>query len=165
MVTETFRPRSNFAWAGAALILIFLFAANSVIVPTSTPQTLLDLLLSGLLAIIAYLIWIRPKLVLGPDGLQVVNPIRSELISYSDILELETKWALTIVHARGRTRVWVAPASGKRRWIADKTFGFYGSGVPMSESRSNDSEAMSASLNSLSGQAAYLIRERIKRLH
>jgi hypothetical protein len=164
-VTETFRPRSNYVWAGAAFILILLFAANSFVVSSSTPQTLLELMFCGILGITAYLIWVRPKLVLGKDGVQVVNPIKTELISYSDILELETKWALTIVHPRGKTSVWVAPASGKRRWIADKTFGFYGSGVPMSESKSNDSQAMSASLNSLSGQAAYLIRERIKRLH
>jgi len=165
VVTETFRPRSNFVWAGAAMILIILFAANSFVVSNSTPQTVLELMLCGALSVVAYLIWIRPKLVLEKEGVQVINPIRTEMIAYSEILELETKWALTIVHARGKTRVWVAPATGKRRWIADKTFGFYGSGVPMSESRSNDSEAMSASLNSLSGQAAYLIRERIKRLH
>ena len=128
-------------------------------------QMIVELILCVILASIAYFIWIRPKLVLRDEVIEVVNPFNSEVIPYREVLELETKWALTIVHSRGKTRVWVAPASGKRRWIADATFGFYGRSVPLTESRSAQSESMSASLNSSSGQAAYLIRERIKRLH
>ena len=60
---------------------------------------------------------------------------------------------------------WVAPAGGKRRWIADQTFRWYGSGVPLTESRGGETDSMSASLDSYSGQAAYLIRERMKRSH
>jgi transposase len=102
---------------------------------------------------------------LGVDAVEVVNPFRTELISYSDILELETKWSLAIIHTRGTSRVWVAPASGKQRWVAEKKFGWLGGGVPLSDSRSAGTESMSASLDSISGQAAYMIRERIKRSH
>ena len=164
-MSETFRPRSNYAWAGTTFILIILFAINSFYVATSYTQMIFELILCVILASIAYFIWIRPKLILRDEVIEVVNPFNSEVIPYREVLELETKWALTIVHSRGKTRVWVAPASGKRRWIADATFGFYGRGVPLSESSSAESESMSASLNSSSGQAAYLIRERIKRLH
>lgn len=104
-------------------------------------------------------------MVLRDDVIEVVNPLHTVLIPYRDVLDFETKWALKIVHSRGKTIVWVAPASGKRRWIGDKTFGWYGSNVPFSESGQIETEAMSESLNSFSGQAAYMIRERMKRLH
>lgn len=162
---ETFRPRSNFVWAAVTYILITLFAANSISLVTSSFQTMLELIFCGILGVIAYLIWVKPKMVLKDEGIKVVNPLKTEWISYAKVLELETKWVLTITHTGGQTRVWVAPASGKRRWIADKTFGWYGSAIPLTESGVTDSETMSASMNSLSGQAAYMIRERIKRLH
>jgi hypothetical protein len=102
---------------------------------------------------------------LREDVIEVVNPLRTELIAYSDVLELETKWSLAIIHSRGTTRVWVAPASGKQRWVAEKKFGWYTSGLASAESKHRGEETMSASLDSLSGQAAYMIRERMKRAH
>ena len=162
---QTFRPRTNFVWAGIALGLISLFAANSLMVVSNRAQTFVELTICLILGGTSYLIWIKPKLVLRDDVIEVVNPLRTESIAYADVKDLETKWALTIVHSQGKTRVWVAPATGKRRWIADKTFGIYGRGIPLSESRDEGSETMSASLNSFSGQAAYMIRERMKRIH
>lgn len=164
-MSETFRPKSNFVWAGTSLVLILLFATNSIILVSSRIQIIAELLICTFLAGLAYLIWIKPKMVLSEDAIDVVNPFTSITIPYVNVLELETKWALQIVHTGGKTRVWVAPASGKRKWIADKRFGFYGSTVPLSDSGQGESESMSASLDSLSGRAAYMIRERIKRLH
>lgn len=162
---QTFRPRSNYAWAGTSLVLLTLFVANSILVVGVGLQTVAELMVAGVLSGVVYAIWLKPKLVLRDEVIEVVNPLRTELIPYNEVIDLETKWALTIVHNKGKTTVWVAPASGKRRWIADQTFGWYGRGVPLSDSRATGSETMSESLNSLSGQAAYLIRERLKRLH
>jgi len=164
-MNETFRPRSNFAWAGISIVLISLFAANSFLVNTSTLQITLEMLLCVVLTGISFAIWIKPKLVFRDQVIEVVNPLRTELIAYKDVLELETQWALRIIHTGGKTTVWVAPASGKRKWIAEKKFGMLGNYVPLSESRHNYSETMSGSLDSFSGQAAYMIRERIKRIH
>lgn len=164
-MNETFRPRSNLAWAGFSILLISLFAVNSFTVNDNALRISFELLLCAVLIAIARAIWIKPKLVFGDDALQVVNPFNTESIAYKDVLELETKWALTIIHARGKTTVWVAPASGKRRWIAEQRFGMLGSNIPLSKSRHIQSETMSGSMDSFSGQAAYMIRERIKRLH
>lgn len=162
---KTFRPRSNYAWAIVSLLLIALFVINSLFVGENAGQSVFELGLSGILAIATYLIWIRPKLVIGQSEVEVINPIRSIKIKYSDITDLETKWALTIVHKGGRVTAWVAPAGGKRLWIADQTFRWYGSGVPLTEDRGIETGTMSASLDSYSGQAAYLIREQMKRSH
>lgn len=162
---QTFRPRSNYVWAGCSFMLILLFIVNSFWVAESFAQVSFELMISTALGMIVYLIWIKPKMVLEKDVIKVVNPFRTDLIPYSDILELETKWSLSIVHRHGKSRVWVAPATGKQRWIADKKFGWYGSGFPISDAKNIGMESMSASLDSVSGQAAYLIRERMKRAH
>lgn len=162
---ETFRPRSNFAWAVISILLISLFVINSFAVNDSALKISLELAICTALIAIAYAIWIKPKLVFGDHALKVVNPFRTTSIAYKDVLELETQWALTITHTGGKTTVWVAPASGKRKWIAEQRFGMLGSNVPLSKSRHTQSETMSGSMDSFSGQAAYMIRERVKRLH
>jgi hypothetical protein len=164
-MNETFRPRSNFVWAGTAYLLIVLFAVNTLWVISDNFQIVRDLVVCVILSVIVYIFWIKPKLVLRDDVIEVVNPFRTVLIAYSDVLDLETKWSLAIVHARGRTRVWVAPVSGKQRWIAEKKFGWISRNAPTAGFQSEGMESMSASLDSLSGQAAYMIRERIKRSH
>jgi hypothetical protein len=164
-MNETFRPKSNFAWAITSYILIALFVINSFWVVSDNLQIIRDLAISTILGFLVYIFWIRPKLVLKADFIEVINPLRTVLIAYSDVLDLETKWSLAIVHSGGKTRVWVAPATGKQRWIAEKKFGWYGGGLPLSQSSSTGTESMSASLDSVSGQAAFLIRERIKRNH
>jgi hypothetical protein len=162
---ETFRPRSNYAWAVVSYLLLGLFALNSIFVAEDAGQSIVEIGVSAILALVVYLIWLRPRLILTNTSVEVVNPIQSITIPYSEIEDLQTKWALTIVHAKGRTTAWVAPTGGKRRWIADQTFRWYGSGVPLTESHGVETDSMSASLDSYSGQAAYLIRERMKRSH
>lgn len=162
----TFRPRSNYAWAISSLFLIALFIINSLFVSDDPGQSLYEIALGAILGLATYLVWLRPKLVVKSDSVVVVNPLRTETIAFKDIVDLDTKWALTIVHSKGKTTAWVAPAGGKRRWIASQTFRWYGSGVPLSESNSTgETGPMSASLDSYSGQAAYLIREQMKRSH
>jgi hypothetical protein len=162
---ETFRPRSNLVWAVISILLICLFAANSFVVNSNSLQIAFELLICLVLVGVCWAIWIKPKLIFRDEAIEVINPLNTELIPYDDVIELQTQWALRIIHTRGKTTVWVAPASGKRKWIAEKRFGMYSSNIPLSESRHNPSESMSGSLDSFSGQAAYMIRERIKRRH
>jgi hypothetical protein len=152
-------------WAGSSYILIAFFIINSFWVTESFAQISFELFICVILICIVYLIWIKPKIVLKEDVVEVVNPFRTESIAYKNILALETKWSLSIKHTQGVTRVWVAPATGKQRWIADKKFGWYASGFPLSEPKIVGTESMSASLDSVSGQAAYLIREKVRRAH
>jgi hypothetical protein len=146
-------------------MLITLFGINSFWVSDSTIQIFFELGLCFILVAAVYIIWIRPNLILREDVIEVVNPLSTTKIPYSEVLDLDTKWSLAIIHSGGKTRVWVAPATGKQRWIAEKKFGWYGGGLPLSQSKSTGMESMSASLDSISGQAAFLIRERIKRNH
>ena len=164
-MSETFRPKSNFAWAITSFILIALFAVNSLWVVEDNLEIIRDLIVCAILSFLVYCFWIKPKLVLRADAIEVVNPFRTELIAYSDVIDLETKWSLAIIHTRGTCKVWVAPASGKQRWVAEKKFGWIGGSLPTNGSNGDAMESISASLDSMSGQEAYMIRERIKRSH
>jgi hypothetical protein len=160
-----FRPKGNFAWALVALVLDGLFMAQVILYPVEDAVNWLELAAGATLAAIVFLIWVRPKLVLNNDHLIVVNPITKVTIAYMDIDNLETKWALRINHKGVQTRVWVAPANGKQRWISESTRIWKFSRIPSSEKITDEFTTMSESLGSDSGIAAALIRERLKGLH
>jgi len=80
-------------------------------------------------------------------------------------LELETKWTLLIHHTNGATRVWVAPANGKQRWIAESARRWKFNRVETSQVDNGSFTTISESLESDSGVAAALIRERLQDLH
>ena len=161
----TYRPKSNLVWATVAFTLDAIFLVQAVFYPIPGDSEIVNILVALALGFAAYGIWVRPKLVLRETDLVVVNPVSSKVIAYSAIEELGTKWALLIVHGGKTTRVWVAPASGKYRWIADSNQRWLFTGVPRSDKPYGDVTPMSQSGNSDSGVAARLIRERVEGLH
>jgi hypothetical protein len=123
---------------------------------------LVDLSVAIFVAAAAYLLWVRPKLILRETDLVVVNPFQRTLVNYADITELRTKWALQIDYADKSVQVWVAPANGKGRWISESTLRWKSDRVPLSDTRIVEHTSMSQSTRSDSGLAASLIRERMK---
>jgi hypothetical protein len=160
-----FRPRANLVWGASAIVLDALYLVQVVFYPTKDDRIALAVVLGLALALGAYAIWLRPKLVLGDDGLIVVNPLSTKAISYGDITDLETKWALLIRHSGGATRVWVAPTNGRTRWAADNLFRWGFNKIPRSDRAVGAATAASESINSDSGLAAELIRQRLKKIH
>jgi hypothetical protein len=162
---STFRPKSNLVWGGCAVFLDVLFLVQVLIYPTKQDNVLVAALVCAAVGVLSYLIWFKPKLVFNTEEVVVVNPFRTEAIKYSDITQLDTKWALLIHHAGKQTRVWVAPANGKQRWIADSTNRWGTSKMPRSDRATGEASPASASLNSDSGIAAELLRQRINASH
>jgi hypothetical protein len=161
-MNTVFRPKGNLVWAGLAFALDALFIIQTIFYPGESGVRVLDLLIAATLAAVAYLLWVRPKLVLREGDLIVVNPIKTSVINYSDITDLKTKWTLQIDYRDTSVQVWVAPANGKGRWIADSTFRWKNDRVPVTERKTLEHTSMSQSLRSDSGIAASLIRERMK---
>ena len=162
---EVFRPKSNYGFAAAALVLDGLFVVQGVAYPDGTPLVV-TLAIALAVAAAATLLWLRPKLVLGDTELKVVNPLSSRKIAYADIVELKTKWSLLIVHNAGSTRVWVAPTSGRVRW-ASSTGGNWKNrvgGAAVNDAVYSDMAPASDSVQSDSGLAALLIRRRMDEL-
>ena len=161
----TYRPKGNLVWGSVALLLDALFLLQAVCYPAKGENLLIDLPVSLSIAVLAWLVWLRPKLVLHAENLVVVNPIGTRAIAYRDIEALDTKWTLKISHGSQQTRVWVAPANGKYRWIAESNSRVFFSKLPRTEGKLAEVTSMSQSRNSDSGVAASLIRDRIEDLH
>jgi hypothetical protein len=159
------RPKGNFAWATVAILLVGLYLAQVVFFPVENSINWIEFAIGAFAVIAAFLIWIRPKLVFNDDHLVVVNPLSKVTIAYKDIDDLDTKWSLRINHKGKKTRVWVAPANGKQRWISESTRIYKFNNIKSSEVVTNEFTSVSASLGSDSGVAAALIRERLKGLH
>jgi hypothetical protein len=160
-MNTVFRPKGNLVWAVLAFALDVLFVVQSVFYPRVSGNQVLDLLVAVVLAAVAYLLWVRPKLVLRETDLVVINPLKSAVIKYSEITELKTKWSLQIDYRDTSIQVWVAPANGKSRWISESTFRWRSDRVPVTDSKTIEHTSMSQSLRSDSGLAASLIRERM----
>ena len=161
-MNTVFRPKSNLLWAGLAFALDAVFLAQLIFYPSAGSNLLVDLSVAIFVAAAAYLLWVRPKLILREIDLVVVNPFQRTLVNYADITELRTKWALQIDYADKSVQVWVAPANGKGRWISESTLRWKSDRVPLSDTRIVEHTSMSQSTRSDSGLAASLIRERMK---
>lgn len=65
-----------------------------------------------LAAVLAFLVFWRPRVRIGPAEVEVVNPFRTHLITWPAVRDIDTKWTLTLVTVRGRIQVWAAPSPG-----------------------------------------------------
>jgi hypothetical protein len=162
---QVFRPKGNLGWAAFAAVLDIMFLVQAIAYPGAGSVLALDLAVAVTLGVVAYLLWVRPKLVLRETDLVVVNPTRRVVIAYRDITELETKWALLVHHTGGKTRVFVAPANGKQRWVGDSVQRWSFGKFLQQEKTQSEFTSISQSTSSDSGIAYQLIRERIKDLH
>jgi hypothetical protein len=163
--STVFRPKGNLIWGGIALFFDALFLTQAIFYPAPNSNVGIDAAAAAAIGAAATLLWIRPKLVLREHDLVVVNPFKSVVIRYKDITELETKWALLIHHGGSSSRVWVAPANGKQRWVRDSTMRWGYDRLPTSSTKEHEVTSISQSLNSDSGVAAHLIRERLNSRH
>jgi hypothetical protein len=160
--SETFKPKSDFVWGTIGMSFAILYLIQSALYPTGN---WFDFALAFAVAGAVFLVWLRPRLELRESDLVVINPLSSRVINYRDIVELETRWALRIVHKNGSTRVWVAPASGKHRWIAESTTKWSSDRLPTNASKTVEFTSMSKSHLSDSGAAALLIQQRLESNH
>jgi hypothetical protein len=159
---EIFKPKSDFVWGAIGMLFALLFLIQAVVYPTGNWfEFVFCLAVAGTV----FLLWLRPRLVLRENDLVVVNPLSTRVISYRDIVELETRWALRIIHESGSTRVWVAPASGKQRWISDNTSRWSSDRLPTNQAKTVEFTSMSKSHFSDSGAAALLIKQRLEADH
>jgi hypothetical protein len=111
---EVFRPKSNLAWAGLSYFLVFVFVIQSALYPGEIENTLVNAAIVIVVTSSVYAIWVRPKIVLHREFVQVVNPFSKINIRYQEIEKLSTHWCLQITHKLVTTAVWVAPANSRK---------------------------------------------------
>jgi hypothetical protein len=162
---QIFRPKGNLAWAIFAFTLNAMFLTQAIAYPSKGSVLAIDLGLGAVFATLAYVLWVRPKLILNDLSLVVVNPFKTVEIAYRDITKLETKWALLLHHSGRKTRVFVAPANGKQRWVGESVQRWTVGKALQPEKTQLEFAPVSQSTTSDSGVVYQMITERIKNLH
>ncbi|MGS0688438.1 PH domain-containing protein [Nakamurella sp. GG22] len=151
-----FRPRTGIAacalWALLGVVWIAAAAQSG-----GWALALSQLPLVGLASTVVYAACGRPRVIVGPDDVVLRNVVRDVTVPYSAIIDIQTRYTLTLTTADGaRHQAWAAPASGRfgaARVTEEerKTLGWSG---PVHEIPA------SAGLRSDAGAAAVAIRRR-----
>lgn len=98
-----------FFWVAAALLLVA-FALNGGLAEVvrfgAVPLAL---------AVIGWVVFWRPRVTVGPDGLELANVFRTVVVPWDDVLGVETRWGLKVRTTAGRFGAWAAPAAPGRR--------------------------------------------------
>ena len=138
-------------WAVSAVIAVSLFFVDR-------PNQLAYLVP---LAFVNLLVWEglwRPLLTITDDGVEVTNPFRSIHIPWNALVNVDTKFALTLFTPGRKFEVWVAPSPGR-------SFGYRSAAVADREVRLSSPHSSSTVrpgdlVTSESGAAASLVRSR-----
>ena len=138
-------------WAISAVIAVSLFFIDR-------PSQLAYLIP---LAFVNLLVWEglwRPSLTITDDGIGVRNPFRSIQIPWNALVNVDTKFALTLFTPGRKFEVWVAPSPGR-------SFGYRSAAVADREIRRTSPHSSSTVrpgdlVTSESGAAASLVRSR-----
>jgi hypothetical protein len=150
---RSFRSTTNLVIAVCAWVALGLGAAVALFLAAQGGVVrLLDLVPLALLALLVWELFWRPKLTVREDGVEIVDFFRTSLVPWTTIIDVQTRWALTLVTPHGKYRASVAPAPGAR--------GRYrmGRASTQSEVGRDGGVLASSALGSDSGDAAAIVR-------
>lgn len=140
--------------AGALFVLVFVAVTNGVADALLTMPWLLFFVTC------CWAIFWRPCVVVSDAGVRLVNVTRTIEVPWPALLDVETRYALTLVTAYGKFAAWAAPAPGAGSALR----------TSMRSRRAHDAdEQVESSLmgdlaGTSSGDAAMIVRRRWERL-
>ncbi len=108
--STTSRVIALVGWAAAVLGAV----ASVAIALGGRPARLFDLAPPRLLALLLWEAFWRPRVTVNDSGVQIVDIFRTTRIPWTTVIDVQTRWALTIVTPRRRYRASAAPAPGAR---------------------------------------------------
>lgn len=110
---NTFRPRSALVLAILALAINVLFAVQVVFFGDGTWLAQAGVMATT--ATLAWLLFIKPKVLIFDEGLTVINPFITATFGWAEVDEIETRFGLTIYSGEAKVVAWAAPAPGRYR--------------------------------------------------
>lgn len=154
---ETYRPRANLIFAGFGVVLCGLFTWSSFY-QSSAASELTSALVALFVLICIYIFLIRPKISFGDEGVVITNPFEEITVGWADVVQLDTRWALSIETKEFTVSSWAATATGRHHSRSIHHTEIKGLDIELAGSiRPADSP------KSDSGAAAYRARVRLKR--
>jgi len=140
---NVFRPRSALVLASLALVINVLFVVQVVFYGDGTWMAQAGVIATT--ATLAWLLFIKPKVLIFDEGITIVNPFITATIGWAEVDEIETRFGLTVYSGEAKVVAWAAPAPGRyrRRTVHkadvkginyDKDFGLRPGDLPSSHS-------------------------------
>ena len=154
---DTYRPGSNLIFAGIGVTMSGLFIWSSFYQGGTTSVAINSCIAAAILACI-YTFLIRPKVTFYDEGVVITNPLEEITIGWGDVIDLDSRWALTFATQNFSVSAWAATAPGRYHSRNIHIEDIRGLGVDWGESMSS-----SDSPRSDSGAAIYRARVRITR--
>jgi hypothetical protein len=154
--SEIFRSKSSViaAFIMYCIVLVMVF---QTIFSSAFGDALLVAGIGGLIAYGFYLVLHRPRVEIGDEGIDIINPVWSYAIGWSDVQAIETRYTMSIQIADEIIYAWAAPAPG--RYHSRKVHPSDIRGMDLADTKSI---RFGESPRSDSGVAAHLARTRWK---
>ena len=150
----TVRPRTGWVFLFFTMLVTVPVGIAAFVPLRSTTAAIATTAL--VLTVVAYIYFVAPRVVVGEDAIRVENSWREHVVPWGALLDVETRFSLTLVTAQGRIHAQAAPAPAgliSRRSRPDEA----AAGPPTSPPRSGPVGPGDLP-NSLSGALAAVIR-------
>lgn len=152
---EIFRPVSNLLLGFFVVLMAILFVLQAG-VTGGLAEVVTSVFIAATAIAVSWLLFLRPRIIFNEDTLEIINPLRTIVVGYKQITDLDTKYGLTVKVADRKFSVWVAPAPSRYTSRGVNKQDVRGLGIEVAGTiRAADSP------NSASGVAAYLLRTKM----
>jgi hypothetical protein len=150
---KVFRPRTSMLLAGLLWVMAAITAVSAL---ASSLAGLRDVPLALALAFIGYWLFWFPTVTVSERAVLLRNPLRTISVPWDALINVDTKYALTLTTVKGSFTAWAAPAPGVLGTYRAKPAD--AKGLPSSSYGPGGTMRPGDLKSSDSGAAAYLVR-------
>ena len=109
---DVYRPNSNLVFGGFGILMSALFTWSSFYQgDTTTIAT--SICISAAVIACVYTFVLRPKVTFYDEGVVITNPLEKITIGWADVIDLDSRWALTLATKDFTVSAWAATAPGR----------------------------------------------------
>ncbi len=109
---DLYRPNSNLIFGGFGALMSALFVWSSFYQGDGATIATSACIAGAILTCI-YTVLFRPKVTFYDEGLVITNPLEKITIGWRDVLDLDSRWALTITTKDFTVSAWAGTAPGR----------------------------------------------------
>jgi hypothetical protein len=112
--SETFRARGNVPFAGVVELFCGFYLWSSFVQGGARNIATTGLVVIAISAA-NYATFVRPLVRFSSDGIDVINPLSSDFITWDEIEEIDARWCMSITAGIRTIHAYGAPAPGRHR--------------------------------------------------
>lgn len=106
------RVRNGTGWVFVALVALVAMPTAAAAVPQGAALGALVLVTAVTAIVIAYIYFVTPEVVASEEAIRVTNPWRRHIVPWGALIDVDTRFALTLVTPQTRVHALGAPSPG-----------------------------------------------------